>query len=140
MVTNGRRHTLRDQGIGELVKELSGQVSQLVHQEVELAKAEMGEKGKKAGVGAGMLGGAAVAALALLGSLTAFLILVIAIAIPAWASALCVTVLWAAVAAVLALRGRDELRRMGKPVPEKTVDSVKEDVQWLKDPTRSGTT
>lgn len=139
MVANGHRETLRDQGVRELVKELSGQVSRLVHQEVELAKAEMNEKGKKAGVGAGMLGGAAVAALALVGSLTAFLILVIAIAIPAWASALCVTVLWAAVAAVLGLRGRDELRRMGKPVPEKTVDTVKEDVQWLKDPTRSGT-
>lgn len=140
MVRNGHRETLRDQGVGELVKELSGQVSRLVHQEVELAKAEMNEKGKKAGVGAGMLGGAAVAALALVGSLTAFLILVIAIAIPAWASALCVTVLWGAVAAVLALRGRDELRRMGTPMPEKTVETVKEDVQWLKDPTRSGTT
>jgi len=139
MVANGHREALRDQSVRELVKELSGQVSLLVHQEVELAKAEMNEKGKKAGVGAGMLGGAALAGLALVGSLTAFLILVIAIAIPAWASALCVTVLWSAVAAVLALRGRDELRRMGTPLPEKTVDTVKEDVQWLKDPTRSGT-
>jgi uncharacterized membrane protein YqjE len=139
MAINGHREALRDQSVRDLVKELSGQVSLLVHQEVELAKAELEEKGKKAGIGAGMLGGAAVAALALVGSLTAFLILVIAIAIPAWASALCVTVLWAAVAAVLALRGRDELRRMGKPIPEKTVDTVKEDVQWLKDPTRSGT-
>ena len=140
MAINGHREALRDQSVRDLVKELSGQVSRLVHQEVELAKAELEEKGKKAGIGAGMLGGAAVAALALVGSLTAFLILVIAIAIPAWASALCVTVLWAAVAAVLALRGRDELRRMGKPIPEKTVDTVKEDVQWLKDPTRSATT
>jgi uncharacterized membrane protein YqjE len=139
MAINGHREALRDQSVRDLVKELSGQVSRLVHQEVELAKAELEEKGKKAGFGAGMLGGAAVAALSLVGSLTAFLILVIAIAIPAWASALCVTVLWAAVAAVLALRGRDELRRMGKPIPEKTVDTVKEDVQWLKDPTRSGT-
>lgn len=139
MAANGQRETLRDQGVRELVKELSGQASRLVHQEVELAKAELEEKGRKAGLGVGMLGGAAVAALALVGSLTAFLILVIAIAIPAWASALCVTVLWAAVAAVLAVRGRDELRRMGRPVPEKTLDTVKEDVQWLKDPTRSGT-
>ena len=81
MVANGHREALRDQSVRELVKELSGQVSLLVHQEVELAKAEMNEKGKKAGVGAGMLGGAALAGLALVGSLTAFLILVIAIAI-----------------------------------------------------------
>jgi len=137
--TAGPRADLREQGMGDLVKELSSQVSTLVHQEVELAKAEMAEKGKKAGVGAGMFGGAAVAGLATVGALTAFLILVLAVAIPAWAAALCVTALWGAVAALLALRGRDKMREVGKPVPEKTVETVKEDVQWLKDPTRSGT-
>lgn len=129
---NGHRADLRERGTGELVKQLSNQVSTLVRQEVELAKAEAAEKGKKAGVGAGMLGGAGVAGLLTLGSLTAFLILVLALAIPAWASALLVTVLWAAVVGVLALQGRTKLREMGKPVPEKTVETVKEDVQWLK--------
>jgi putative superfamily III holin-X len=129
---NGRHGDLRDLGTGELVKQLSNQVSSLVRQEVQLAKAEAAEKGKKAGVGAGIFGGAGVAGLLALGSLTAFLILVLALAIPAWASALLVTALWAAVAGVLALQGRNKLREMGKPVPEKTVETVKEDVQWLK--------
>lgn len=135
MASNGTRADLRERGMGDLVKELSGQVSTLARQEVELAKVELAEKGKKAGLGAGMLGGAAVAGLLMLGSLTAFLIIAIALALPAWASALIVTGLWGAVAAVLALRGRDELRRMGKPVPEQTVETVKEDVQWLKNRT-----
>jgi uncharacterized membrane protein YqjE len=132
---NGQYADLRDRGTGELVKQLSSQVSALVRQEVELAKAEVAEKGKKAGLGAGMFGGAGVAGLLMLGSLTAFLILVLALALPAWASALLVTVLWAAVAGVLALQGRAKLREMGKPVPEKTVETVKEDVQWLKNRT-----
>jgi uncharacterized membrane protein YqjE len=129
---NGHHGDLRDRGTGELIKQLSSQVSMLVHQEVELAKAEAAEKGKKAGVGAGMFGGAGVAGLLTLGSLTAFLILVLALAIPAWASALLVTALWGAVAGVLALQGRNKLREVGKPVPEKTVETVKEDLQWLK--------
>jgi uncharacterized membrane protein YqjE len=133
VTTNGTRADLHERGMGELVKDLSGQVSTLVRQEVELAKAEMAEKGKKAGVGAGMFGGAGVSALLMLGTLTAFLIIVLALVLPAWASALIVTALWAAVAAVLGLQGRAKLREMGKPVPEKTVETVKEDVQWLKD-------
>lgn len=132
-VTNGSRSELRDHGTGELLKDLSSQVSRLVRQEVELAKVEMTEKGKKLGVGAGMLGGAAVAALLMLGSLTAFLIIVLALAMPWWAAALIVTAVWGVIAAVLALRGRDELREMGKPVPEQTIETVKEDVQWLKE-------
>jgi uncharacterized membrane protein YqjE len=131
--TNGARTDLRDHGTGELIKDLSGQISRLVRQEVELAKLEMSEKGKKLGVGAGMLGGAAVAGLLMLGSLTAFLIIVLALAMPWWAAALIVTAVWAAIAAVLGLRGRDEIRELGKPVPEQTIETVKEDVQWLKE-------
>ena len=123
---------LKQQSTGELVKELSQQVSVLVRQEVELAKAEMTEKGRKAGVGAGMLGGAGIAGLVALGSLTAFLILVLDLAMPTWAAALIVTALWGVVAAVLALRGREKVREVGSPAPEKTVDSVKEDIEWLK--------
>jgi uncharacterized membrane protein YqjE len=133
IASNGHRSELRGRGTGELVKQLSTQVSTLVRQEVELAKAEMTEKGKKAGVGAGMFGGAGVAGLLALGSLTAFLIIVLSLAIPAWASALLVTALWGGVAGALALQGRNELREMGKPVPDKTIETVKEDVQWLKD-------
>jgi uncharacterized membrane protein YqjE len=133
---NGRA-ALRDQGIGDLVKELSAQVSTLVRQEVALAKAEVSEKGKQAGVGAGMFGGAGIAGLLMLGSLTAFLILVLHLAMPAWAAALIVTALWGAVAGVLALQGRTKLQAMGTPVPEQTIETVKEDIQWAKHPTKS---
>jgi uncharacterized membrane protein YqjE len=123
---------LREHSTGDLVKQLSQQVSTLVRQEVELAKAEMGEKGKKAGVGIGMFGGAGAAALLGLGSLTAFVILILDLAMPTWAAALIVTVLWAAAAAVLALQGREKVKEVGAPIPEKTAESVKEDVEWLK--------
>jgi uncharacterized membrane protein YqjE len=139
MSDNGRATELRDHGIGDLAKELSGQVSTLVRQEVALAKAEVSEKGKKAGVGACMFGGAGVAGLLMLGSLTAFLVLVLHLAMPAWAAALIVTALWGAVAGVLALQGRTKLKEMGKPVPEQTIETVKEDLQWAKHPTKSGT-
>jgi uncharacterized membrane protein YqjE len=129
----GERAELRDRGTGELVRELSAQASRLVRQEVELAKAEMTEKGKKAGIGVGMLGGAAVACLLMLGSLTACLIVALALARSAGAAALVVTALWGVIAGVLVLQGRARLEEMGKPVPEKTVETVKEDVQWLKD-------
>lgn len=133
--TDGRRVALRRRGLRELVRDLSEQSRTLARQEVELAKAEMVEKGQKAGVAAGLLGGAAVAALLMLGSLTAFLIIVLALVLPAWASALIVTAVWAAVAGLLAFFGRERARQIGKPVPEKTMETVKEDVQWLKNPT-----
>jgi uncharacterized membrane protein YqjE len=139
MARNGERQPLSDQGIGELVKELSGQVSILVRKEVELAKVEVAEKGKKAGAGAGMFGGAGVAAVLTLGSLTAFLILVLALFLPDWAAALIVTAVWGAVAGLLALQGRQKLREMGTPVPEQTVETLKEDVEWAKHPKTSAT-
>jgi uncharacterized membrane protein YqjE len=134
-LANGRPGNLRERSLVELVKTLSNQVSTLMRQEIELAKAEMAEKGKKAGLGAGLLTGAAVAALMMLGSLTALLILALATGMPAWSAALIVTVLWGLVAIALALVGRNKLREMGKPMPEKTVETVKEDVQWLKNRT-----
>jgi hypothetical protein len=127
---------LRKRSTVDLVKTLSEQVSTLLRQEVALAKAELAEKGKKAGIGAGLLSGGGVAALLALGSLTAFLILLLDLAIPAWLAALIVTVLWGAVAAILALQGRQKMQEVGKPLPEKTVESVKEDLEWMKHPTR----
>jgi uncharacterized membrane protein YqjE len=123
---------LREQSTGDLVKQLTQQVSTLVRQEVELAKVEMADKGKKAGVGIGMFGGGAVAGLLGLGSLTAFLILVLDLAMPTWAAALIVGLIWAAVAGVLALQGREKVKEVGTPIPEATTESVKEDVEWLK--------
>jgi Putative Actinobacterial Holin-X, holin superfamily III len=116
----------------ELVKDLSREVSELVRQEIALARAEMMEKGRKAGRGAGMLSGAAVLGLGAVGGSMATLILLLDLVMPAWLAALIVTAVYAAVAAVLGRRGKEEISEAGPPAPERTVDSVKEDVQWAK--------
>ncbi|MDQ3689064.1 MAG: phage holin family protein [Chloroflexota bacterium] len=123
---------LREEPIGELLKRLSSETTALVKMELDLAKAEMAQKGKEAGKGAGLLSGGAVAGLMALGSLTAFLILLLDGALANWLAALIVTLLWAAVAGVLALQGKEKLQDAGPPAPEQTIDTVKEDVQWAK--------
>jgi uncharacterized membrane protein YqjE len=122
----------RQESVPELVKDLSRDISDLVRQEIELARAEMMEKGKQAGIGVGMFGGAALMAAAALGGSMATMIIVLDLWMPLWLAALITTVLYGAVAAVLALRGRDELKQTGAPIPEKAKESVKEDIQWAK--------
>ena len=129
---------LRDRPIGELMRELAQETTRLVRQEIELAKAETAQKGKRAGLGAGMLTGAGVAALLALGALTACLILALDGALPNWLAALVIALLWAAVAGVLALVGRQRLREAGTPKPERAVESMKEDVEEAKRSARSG--
>jgi uncharacterized membrane protein YqjE len=126
----------RDRGIGELVKELAGQTSTLVRQEIKLAQAEVTQKGKTAGKGAGMMGGAAVAALLGLGALTALLIILLDGVMPLALAALIVMVLWFIVAAVLAQMGKKSLQASTPPAPQ-TVETVKEDIQWAKTQTGS---
>ena len=122
----------RDQSTGELVKELSREVSELVRQELALAKAEMTQKGKKAGLGAGLLSGAAVLGLAAVGGSMAFFILLLDHAMPSWLAALIVTLAYAAAAGVLALQGKQKITEATPPAPEQAIESVKEDVQWAK--------
>ena len=126
----------REQGIGELVKDLADQTSTLVRQEIKLAQAEVTQKGKLAGKGAGMLAGAAVTGLLALGALTALLIIVLDSFMALWLAVLIVTLLWAAVAAVLAMAGRKALQSATPPAPQ-TVETVKEDIQWAKTQTGS---
>jgi uncharacterized membrane protein YqjE len=126
----------RERPIGELVKDLSSQTSTLVRQEIALARAELQEQGKVAGKGAGMLAGAAVAGLLALGALTAGLIAVLDKAMATWVAALIVMALWAIVALVLAKTGQTALKRATPPAPQ-TVETVKEDIQWAKNPTGS---
>lgn len=123
---------LRDRPIGELLGRLAQDTSTLVHQELELAKVELTQKGKAAGKGAGMLGGAAIAGLLALGTLTAFLVLVLDKAMPAWLAALIVGILWLAVAGYLASIGRKRLADAAPPKPEQTIETLKEDVEWAK--------
>ena len=131
---------LRERPVGELLRPLADETTTLVKQELELAKAEMAEKGKRAGVGAGMWGAAGVVGLLALGALTAFFILALDGAVPNWAAALIVAVVYGAIAGVLYLRGKERVEAVGKPVPEEAIDNVKEDVEWAKTRARSGRT
>jgi uncharacterized membrane protein YqjE len=123
---------VRDRPTSELLKQLSDQTTTLVRQEIELAKLEFREKGKKAGMGAGMFGGAGLFGVFALGTLTACIVLALATFLTAWLAALIVTVVYAAIAGVLALRGKSEVKQATPPVPEQAVDSTKEDVAWVK--------
>jgi len=127
---------MRDRGVGELVKELAGQTSTLVRQEIKLAQAEVTQKGKVAGKGAGLLAAGAVFGLAMLGALTATLIAALDEAMPTWLAALIVTVLWAILAFALFKAGQKSLQEATPPAPQ-TVDTVKEDIQWAKTQTGS---
>jgi membrane protein len=118
---------------GELVKDLSTQVSTLVRQELELAKVELTAKGKQAGIGAGMFGGAGLFALYGVGALVACTILALATAVDGWLAALIVAVVLFAVAGVLAVLGKGRAQRAVPPVPEQTVATVKEDVHYTKE-------
>jgi Putative Actinobacterial Holin-X, holin superfamily III len=130
---------LRDQPISELVKDLATETSTLVRQEIDLAKAEMTDRGKRAGKGVGMLAAGAGVALLAFGALTAGLIAALDLAMPTWLAALIVTVVYGAIAAVLVQIGRKQVQEAAPPVPEETIESVKEDVQWAKTRTRSAT-
>ena len=121
-----------DASLGELVKQLSEQSSRLARQEVELAKAELAVKGKRAGIGAGMFGGAGAFGFYGLGALVAAAVLALATAVTAWLAALIVAVVLAAIAGILALVGKHEIQEATPPVPEQATESVKEDVEYAK--------
>jgi VIT1/CCC1 family predicted Fe2+/Mn2+ transporter len=129
---NESDNELRERPIGEVAKELTGDLSLLVRQEIELAKAEMAEKGRTAAPGLGMFGGAGVVALCAAGAMTAFLVLVFSLFLPDWAAALLVGAVLAAVAYVLIRQGKERVADAGRPVPEQTIETVKEDVEWAK--------
>jgi uncharacterized membrane protein YqjE len=129
---------LYDRPTGELLSRLSQQTTDLVRQEIELAKAELTEKGKRAGAGASMFGGAGALGFFAFAALTTAIVAALQLAMPVWVAALIVAVVYGIVAAVLAQRGRQKVQEVGAPVPEQTRDSVKEDVQWAKTRMRSG--
>jgi uncharacterized membrane protein YqjE len=135
-----QNNDLRERGTGELLKELSDHTTTLVRKEIELAKTELGEKGKKAGQGAGMFGGAGLFGIFAFAALTTCIIVALDSAMELWLAALIVAVVYGAIAAVLGLQGRNKVQEAGPPVPEQATESVKEDVQWAKTRTRSGRT
>ena len=149
-----RQAELQDQSTGDLVKQLAAETTTLVKQELEfaraevarigegvmtlarqelrLAKVEMAEKGRKAGPGFGMIGAAGATALLAAGALTAFLILALDGVMANWLAALIVAIAWAVVAAALYFAGKSRVEDAGPLVPEQTLETVKEDVQWAK--------
>jgi len=133
----GGGEDLRSDSTGELVKQLSEQTTSLVRKEIELAKAELTAKGKTAGEGAGMFGGAAVAAFLALGTLTALILSLLDKAMDFSLAALLVTLVYGATAGFLALNGRERIKRGMPAAPEQTVETVKEDVKWAKSQARS---
>ena len=138
MATHDSDNGLREQPVGELFKQLSTEISTLVRQELKLAQAEMTQKGKRAGTGAGMFGGAGIVALLALMTFTACVVAALATGMDVWLAALIVTVVYGALAAGLALLGKNKVAEATPPVPEQTVESVKEDVQWAKTRMPSG--
>jgi hypothetical protein len=130
-------HT-EQQPTADLVRQLSDQVSTLVRDELALARIEMVEKGKRAGTGAGLLGGAGVLALYGLGGLFVTAGAALALVLPAWAAALIVTVALFAAAGVAALIGKGQVSRALPPEPEAAMASGKRDVDAVKAAIREG--
>ena len=121
-----------DPTLGALVHDMTQQMSTLVRDEMRLAQAEMTQKGKAAGLGIGLFGGAGLVALYGVGTLIATVILALALAVPAWLSALIVTVVLFAVAGVLALVGKKNVSQATPAKPEQAIAGIKEDIATAK--------
>jgi hypothetical protein len=129
-----RSDEVADTSIGDLIGNISNDLSQLFRQEVELAKAEVKQEAAKAGKAAGMLGGAGFAGYLAVVLLSFALVFGLANVMDAGWAALIVAVIWGVIGAVLYLNGRKKLKTVD-PMPRRTVDTLKEDAQWLKNPT-----
>jgi uncharacterized membrane protein YqjE len=127
-----------DRSLGELLRELGDEISTLVRAELALAKVEIVEKSKPAVASAGMFGGTAVLGLGAFGAFTAFVIALIALALPVWAAALIVAVAYGAIAGALAMIGKKKLHDVGSLALEQTAQTVKEDIEWIKTRAKSG--
>lgn len=127
-----------DASVRELITQLGADLSNLVRQEMQLARTEMTEKVKGLGLGAGLFGGAGAIGFWVIGALAATLILALGLVIPHVLAAVVVTVVYALIGLLLFLLGRRKLKDATAPVPKETFEQVKEDVQWLKGKTTSG--
>jgi uncharacterized membrane protein YqjE len=138
MATDQEQRRQPDASVGELISRMAEQTSTLLRQELELAKVELSEKGKEAGVGVGMFGAAGVVALFAGGALVAAAIIGLGTAVAPWLSAVIVAVVLAAIAGVLALVGRGHVRHAGSPTPAETVETVREDVRFIRQRAKEG--
>jgi len=132
MAEQGNNNLASEASMAELVRQLSDQTTLLARQEVALAKAELAEKGKRAGVGAGMFGGAGVLGAYAVGAFVAAAILGLATAVDGWLAAVIVGLVLAAVGGVLALVGKNRVQEATPPLPEEAISSAKQDVETVK--------
>ncbi|MGI5401080.1 phage holin family protein [Streptomyces sp. CA-135486] len=126
-------HKDSEESVGELVKQASEQISQLMRQELRLAQAEMQQKGKRFGLGGGLFGGAGVVGFVALQALAATAIVALDLIWPLWGSALTVTAVLLVAAGVLAAVGRKQVARATPPTPEQAIAGVKADVAEIKE-------
>ena len=132
--TDDRREEVEQTSVGELIGNISNDLSTLFRQEVELAKAELKQEASKAGKAAGMLGAAGYAGHLMVVLLSFALVFALGNVMDYGWAALIVGAIWGIVAAILFVNGRKKLKTVD-PVPHRTVDTIKEDAQWLKNPT-----
>jgi len=133
--TNSQQGQQEPQGIGELISEITSDLSRLFQQEVALAKAEMKVEAKKAGKASAMFGAAGLAGLMVVILVSFAIVYALDAVMPQGWAALIVAAVWAIIGAVLFLRGRKEMATLD-PVPHQTVETLKEDAQWARNPTR----
>ncbi|MEU0206673.1 phage holin family protein [Streptomyces canus] len=135
MTTDGspRPGSPAQEPVGDLVQRASQQLSQLVRDEMRLAQAEMTEKGKRFGKGGGLFGGAGLMGVLTLQALVATVIAALSLAVDVWVAALIVTGVLAAVTALMAALGKQQVSKASPPAPEQTVDSVKADMAEIKE-------
>ncbi|MFF3215805.1 phage holin family protein [Streptomyces sp. NPDC002886] len=131
--TAERRPPTADEPVGVLVSRASEQISELVREEMRLARAELGEKGKRLGRGGGLFGAAALLGALVAQAVSVSAVAALALVLPVWVSALIVAAVLAAIAGVLALAGKKQIARAAPPVPEQTVHSVQADVAEIKE-------
>ena len=132
-ITQDGQRAGADRPVGEIARQLPGQISRLVREEIRLAQLELAQKGKRAGMGAGMLGGSAVFALYAVAALLAAAIIALALVLPAWASALIVGGALLLIAGVLALLGRGLLKKATPPMPSQARASIKADADEIRE-------
>ncbi|MCY0945791.1 phage holin family protein [Streptomyces antarcticus] len=133
MRTEEQQAHAADDSVGVLVSRASQQISELVREEMQLARAEMTQKGRRYGKGGGLFGAAGLIGILALQALVAACIAALALVLPVWAAALIVTGVLGVVAAVTALAGKKQIARAGTPAPEQTIDSVKADMAEIKE-------
>jgi uncharacterized membrane protein YqjE len=130
--TTRNRSTDDERPVGELVQQLSRQTSTLIRQEMRLAQAELQEKGKRVGIGAGMFGGAGIVALYGVGALIAAAIMLMGTALEPWLAAVIVGVALLVVGGILALVGRRKVNQATPAKPEQAMESVQRDIDEVK--------